>query len=345
MNVQVSDKSHWRSLAQPQRAPGTLLELRDRPLTPLAASLDYYNTDPNATTSLHKSIQLHWALALMVLAITWSLLAVACGNGPQVVPTQAPTKAAAASVPTPTASTPAPVTKAPTSGLASPAPTPVQALPTPLANTSTPVSDTPTPVPDRPTPVPTQRLDPLILQIAEGTSARYLVKEQFARRNLPNDAVGETSAVSGSIRFRLDGTIDPAGSRFEVQLRRLSSDDDERDEFLLEESLESLKFSVAEFVLEEAPGLPWPLPQDGQTEFQLQGEMTVHGVTSPAIWEVTAQFTPQGATGQARTSFNFAKFGIERPSAFFLLSVEDLIRLELDFVLTYRSIESVNPPG
>ena len=174
--------------------------------------------------------------------------------------------------------------------------------------------------------------------------ARYLVKEQFARRNLPNDAIGETSEVSGSIRFRPDGTIDPAGSGFEVQLRRLRSDDDERDEFLEEESLESLKFPVAEFVLEQAPGLPWPLPQDGQTEFRLQGEMTVHGVTNTVNWDVTAQFTPQGATGQARTSFNFAKFDLERPSAFFLLSVEDLIRLELDFVLVYGFDKSVKPP-
>ena len=131
-----------------------------------------------------------------------------------------------------------------------------------------------------------------------GHNARYLVKEQFARRDFPNDAVGETSEVSGSISFRPDGSVDPSGSSFRVQLRRLRSDDNERDQFLSEESLESLKFPVAEFVLAEAPGLPWPLPQDGQVEFQLQGEMTVHGVTSPATWEVAAQFTPQGASAE-----------------------------------------------
>ncbi len=306
------------------------------------------NSKSDGTTSLHKFIQLRWAL--IVLAITWSLLALACGNGSPSSP--APTRAVAASTPTPAASASAQVTKALTSQPASPTPTPVQALPTPLPNTPTaladatiPVPDTPTPPPDTPTPLPTQKPAALILEIAKGTSARYLVREQFARLDLPNDAIGETSAVSGSIRFRADGTIDPAGSRFEIQLRRLSSDDPERDEFLLEESLESLKFSVAEFVLEQAPRLPWPLPQDGQTEFQLQGEMTVHGVTSPATWDVTAQFTPQGATGQARTSFDFAEFGMEKPSAFFLLSVEDLIRLELDFVLVYGSIESVKPKG
>mgnify|MGYP001096060493 CR=1 FL=1 len=281
-----------------------------------------------------------------------------CGNGSLNAPTPTPTRAAAASTPTSAASAPVPATKTPTSQPASPAPTQVQVLPTPvpepptpLADTPTPLADTPTPLPHTPTPVPeatsplpTQKPDSLILEILEGTSARYLVKEQFARLALPNDAIGETSAVSGSIRFRPDGTIDPAGSSFQVQLRRLRSDDDQRDDFLLEESLESLKFSGADFVIKQAPGLPWPLPQEGQTEFKLQGEMSVHGVTNPATWDVTAQFTQEGATGQARTSFNFAKFGIEKPSVFFLLSVEDLIRLELDFVLGYGSIKPVKPP-
>ena len=281
---------------------------------------------------MDKTLLLRWAV--IVFAITCSPLAAACGNGPQATPTLAPTKATAASTPTPGASVPALVTKAPTGQLASPTPTP--APPTPTA-----VPPTPTAVPDTLTPLPTQKLDPLVLEITGGTTARYLVKEQFARLDLPNDAIGETSEVSGSIRFRPDGSIDPAGSRFEVQLRRLSSDDQERDEYLEEEALESLKFPVAMFVIEEAPGLPWPLPQDGQTEFQLQGEMTVHGVTIPSNWDVTAQFTPKGASGQARTSFNFAKFGIEKPSVFFLLSVADLIRLELDFVLSYASPELI----
>ena len=173
--------------------------------------------------------------------------------------------------------------------------------PTPLPSTPAPLStQMPTPLPSTPTPLSTQAPNPVILEIAEGTTARYLVKEQFARRDFPNDAVGETSEVSGSISFRPDGSVDQSGSSFRVQLRRLRSEDNERDQFLSEESLESLKFPVAEFVLAEAPGLPWPLPQDGQVEFQLQGEMTVHGVTSPATWEVAAQFTPQGASGRAR---------------------------------------------
>jgi len=321
-----------------------MIESPDQSLSPLAAGVESssININPYGTTSLPKTIPLRWML--IVLAINLSLLAAGCGNELPVAPTLAPavpTLAAAGSTPPPAAGTPAPVTKTPASQPASPAPTPEQTLPTPAPGTPATIPHTPAVVPDTPTPPPTQELDPLILRIVEGTSARYLVKEQFLRLDLPNDAIGETSAVSGSIRFRSDGSIDPAGSKFVVELRPLSSDDQERDEFLEEESLESNKFSVAEFVIEEAPGLPWPLPQDGQHEFQLRGEMTVHGVTNPTTWEVTAQFSPQGATGQAKTSFNFAKFDMEKPSVFFLLSVEDLIRLELEFVLGYGPSESV----
>ena len=66
--------------------------------------------------------------ALIVFAITCSLLAAACGNGPQAAPPLTPTKATAASTPTPAASVPALVTKAPTGQPASLTPTPISGL-------------------------------------------------------------------------------------------------------------------------------------------------------------------------------------------------------------------------
>ena len=83
--------------------------------------------------------------------------------------------------------------------------------------------------------------------------------------------------------------------------------------------------------------LPWPLPTDGETSFQLAGDMTVHGVTKPATWEVTAQFSDGSVTGQAKTSFTFGTFDMAVPRLFFILSVEDNIRLEMDFVASVTS--------
>jgi hypothetical protein len=63
--------------------------------------------------------------------------------------------------------------------------------------------------------------------------------------------------------------------------------------------------------------------------------MTIHGVTREVTWDVIASVTPDGALhGKALTKFPFATFGLTRPSVAVVLSVEDEIRLEIDFHLT-----------
>lgn len=207
-------------------------------------------------------------------------------------------------------------------------------------NFPTPEPDTPVPTPTATvTPTPEPERSPMRLEITEGSQARYLVKEQFATRNIPNDAIGKTRAVTGAITFGGGGEVVPEESTLVVDLSKLRSDDDDRDEYLKGESLESDQFPLAEFVVTEAPGLPWPLPLEGEVNFQLRGDMTIHGNTSPLTWEVTAQFAPDQISGTANTNFDFAKFHLVRPSKFFLLSVEDDIRLEIDFVLTATQVE------
>ncbi len=88
---------------------------------------------------------------------------------------------------------------------------------------------------------------------------------------------------------------------------------------------------MAEFVIREVSGLSWPLPESGDTDFQLHGDMTLHGVTAPLTWDVIASFGPDGVTGQATTRFQFGDFDISKPSLFFIISVEDDMRLEVDF--------------
>lgn len=218
------------------------------------------------------------------------------------------------------------------------------ATPTSPAEQDTPGSPTssatPTTAPnDAPTPEPEDPPASIVAQITEGSEARYRVREQFADLNFPNDAVGETSDVSGAMVFDSDGVVQPDQSMLVVDLSTLHSDDADRDDFLLGKSLESERFPLAEFVVEEAPGLPWPLPQEGEANFQLIGDMTLHNNTSPLTWEVTAQFAPEQVTGTARTNFTFSTFHMVRPSQLFLLSVEDDIRLEIDFIASIGEAE------
>ena len=57
----------------------------------------------------------------------------------------------------------------------------------------------------------------------------------------------------------------------------------------------------------------------------------MHGVTVPLTWNATIQFSPDAAKGLMKTNFPFSTFDMKRPKKLFLLSVDDNIRLELQF--------------
>lgn len=169
--------------------------------------------------------------------------------------------------------------------------------------------------------------------VVEGSVSRYLVQEQLARLNVPNDATGSTGQIKGHINFDSGGMVEDQDSRVVVDLRTLRSDKTRRDEYLRTRTFESDKFPFASFVIREARSLQWPLPTVGEMAFQLIGDMTIHGVTAPLIWDVDLWIRPEGANAKARTSFPFSAFDMDIPSLFFIISVEDNIRLELDLLL------------
>lgn len=167
--------------------------------------------------------------------------------------------------------------------------------------------------------------------IQAGARARYLIREQLASLDFPNDAIGETGDVSGSIIFDADGGIVAPDSKIVVDLRGLRSDSDRRDGYVRNRSLQTDTYPHAEFIIREAAGLSWPLPPQGEASFQLLGDMTVHGVTRPLTWDVAGSFEGNSFTGQAKTNFTFEEFEIDVPRVRVVLSVDNDIRLEVDF--------------
>ena len=167
------------------------------------------------------------------------------------------------------------------------------------------------------------------LEVGTGSRAEYRVREQLARLNFPNDAVGTTESVTGAIVINPDGSFAP-GSRLTVDLRSLKTDEPKRDGFVRENTLETNRYPSAEFVPRRQKGLPMPLPATGTANFHLVGDMTLHGVTAEHGWDVAATFAADSVTAKATTRFNFSKFKITVPRVFGLLSVDDDIRLELN---------------
>jgi polyisoprenoid-binding protein YceI len=181
-----------------------------------------------------------------------------------------------------------------------------------------------------PPPDPTK---PHRLEVTTGTRARYKVREQLAGINFPSDAVGTTEAVTGAIVVKPDGTIDAAQSKVTVDLKTLTSDQQMRDGYLQNRTLETAKFPTMEFVPRRAVGLPAPLPaaMQAQAGFQLIGDLTLHGVTKEATWNVVATFGAEVVGGRATTTIDFASYNMTKPSLARLVSVEDKIELEIEF--------------
>ena len=203
-----------------------------------------------------------------------------------------------------------------------------ESVPIPIPPTPT-VSSQVSPQPDGSAP---SAMEGVTISIAEGSIARYLVNEQLADRDLPNDAIGETSDISGQIVLDETGNVIAGQSTITVGLRTLKSNKNRRDTFLRRNSLESNKFPEAELVINQVIGLPWPLPESGTHRFEISSDMTIRGITKPITWRVDADLTPSSIDGTARTEFTFDDFGMSKPSLLFILSVNDTIRLELDMV-------------
>lgn len=217
------------------------------------------------------------------------------------------------------------------------------ATPTLLPPPSTPTSVATPAVSDQPSPTPVSPATPAsppgpgverttFIVVSEESEARYRVREQLVGFDLPNDAVGTTRAITGVLVMEGNRVVAEA-SRFQVDLRTLTSDQSRRDNFIRRNTLQADRYPYAVFVPREVQGLPSPLPTSGEHAFQLIGDLTVRDVTRPVTWEVTARVEGNRVIVQARTQFTFTDFNLEQPRVPVVLSVDEIIRLEIDAVL------------
>ncbi len=153
---------------------------------------------------------------------------------------------------------------------------------------------------------------------SSGNAARYRVREQLVGQNLPNDAVGETTKLTGAISIDAGGKI----------IRDAS-----RDGFVRGRLLEADEYPTIVFVPTSVSGVSLPLPTSGTRQIEMTGDLTVRGVTRPTTWKGAVEFNSGGLKGSASTAFTFDDIQMEQPRVPVLLSVADTIKLEIDFNL------------
>ena len=168
---------------------------------------------------------------------------------------------------------------------------------------------------------------------ATGNEARYRVRELLAASTVENDAVGATAALTGGLVIDASGKVDTAGSKWTVDLTTLKSDRSMRDRYVQGRTLETERFPTAVLVVTEIKGLPAMLPDSATLTLTLLGHFTVHGVTKPTSWDVTAKVLGDHISGTATTHLKFAEYDMALPSVPVLANLVDDIKIEYDFHL------------
>lgn len=302
---------------------------------------------PQPVRQTHMRRIARYIAIIPALALIAAALAACSSPSPQPAAqpaAPAPAATVATTVPAPHAEPGQPAVPAP-APTAAPAPTSVPAMPTTApAPTTAPV---PTAAPIAPTTAPASTAAPsaptttapaasagLVFTLGEGTVARYKVEETLARQGFVV-ATGETSDVSGRIVFDADGGIVAEESAIAMQAATLVTDSDRRDRYVRERTLQTAQYPEIVFRPASVDGLPTPLTDaQGSIDFTISGDLTIIDQTRPITWNASADFGADGTeiTGLAATEFTFEDFAMDKPSVAIVLSVEDTIRLELEFV-------------
>jgi polyisoprenoid-binding protein YceI len=146
-----------------------------------------------------------------------------------------------------------------------------------------------------------------------------------------NEAVGRTSAVTGSIT--VEGTTITAAS-FTVDMTTVTSDQSRRDGQFNGRIMNTATYPTATFTL-AAPIQLGSIPDDNASQTaQAKGDLTLHGVTRTVAFEVTGRYEDSTVQVVGSVPITFADWGIPNPS-FGPVTTEDHGLLELSLNLTH----------
>ncbi|TMD49454.1 MAG: YceI family protein [Chloroflexi bacterium] len=180
-------------------------------------------------------------------------------------------------------------------------------------------------------------LGPGTWTVTSGSQAGYRVREQLASLPAPSDAVGRTSAVTGTMTLAQSAsgyTVTTAS--FTVDVSKLTSDQSRRDQRIHSQGLESDRFPTATFQL-TTPIAVVADAAGGQTiHVSATGVLTLHGVAKTVTIPIDARFTGSKIELVGSITFPFSQFGMTPPSIGGFVTVQDNATMEFQLELVQQ---------
>lgn len=174
--------------------------------------------------------------------------------------------------------------------------------------------------------------------IPEESRAAYIVDEEFFSAALTKLGIqpgkvkvtGSTQAIEGYIQLNLNNLEAPLGeNRFIVQINTLTTDRNDRDQWIREKGPRFNDYPQAIFVATAITEAPSTYRAGEEVTFKLSGDLTIRQITKPVTFDVTASISGDTLRGVATTRLRMSDFGIEPPNFANTLSVADEFSLEI----------------
>ena len=151
-------------------------------------------------------------------------------------------------------------------------------------------------------------------------------------RGSPFTVVGTTDQVTGDIAFDPNDPGSAQLGAIKINARTLATDDSSRNRALFNVILNADQYEYITFTPTSLSGLPETVTIGEPFTFQALGDLAIKDNIHPATFDVTVVPTADGRLeGTARTTINYADWGVTIPSVPFVASVGNEVALQLDF--------------
>jgi polyisoprenoid-binding protein YceI len=157
----------------------------------------------------------------------------------------------------------------------------------------------------------------------------YRVREQLAFLDSPNEAVGRSTAVTGTMEVDGDTVEDV---RIEADLTRLTSDESRRDNAIRQRGLESEQYPTATLELVEPIRLASAPVQGQEIRGQGKGRLTVHGVTREVDLDLRGRWSGSTIQVVGQLPVKMSDFQIQAPRFGPVVAIEDSLAVDFNLV-------------
>ena len=159
--------------------------------------------------------------------------------------------------------------------------------------------------------------------VPDQSKATYTVHEQLASLPLPDDAVGSTTAVAGTIY------LDGRPSTVTIDLKTLKSDQSGRDRRILNESPGLAHYPLAQFTVSKLSDLPVQYKPGDTVTRNVAGTLELNGIEKPWTFAVEGRLRDGILSLHGTTDFRWEDFQMSPPASPVLLHVDDKVHVEV----------------